>query len=109
MEISIDYLNPEFAFHTVHMLWVTPDEDLLIKRIYWSYGKPILLLGVTFDAPHQVFHQLVYKYTTVWQQLETALINYQPLLDPNINCIHTFEELIEYVGNYSDPCNDAEN
>ena len=98
MSILIDYLSEEYAVHTVNMLW--PNEDLLIKRIYWKYGQPILLLGLTATAPHQVFHQLVHKYTEIWKELETILITYEPHLDETINCIHTFGELLEYVGDF---------
>ena len=72
----------------------------MIRRIYWSYGKPILLLGLTATAPYDVFHQLVHKYTALWGELKEVLDNYKPYFDQAFNSLHEFEELLEFLGDF---------
>ena len=103
MEVHTDILHHELTEFKVDIPRVSPFHgELLIKRIFWDYGEPLLLLGLKVTYPPEVFHCVVHSATSEWNSLEQIFTNYTSHLNTYFNDIHANEEMLEYMSTYVD-------
>ena len=108
LEVHTDFLHHEFTEFQVHIPWVSPFHgQLLIKRIFWDYGEPLLFLGLKVTNPPEVFDCVVHSDTSEWNTLEQISANYTFHLDRYFNNLHAYEEMIEYMGTHVDTESDG--
>ena len=96
-------MHQEFTEFKVHIPWISPSHgQLLIKRVFWDYGEPLLLLGLKVTSPAEVFHCVVHSHTSERNSLEQIFTNYPSHLDTYFNNLHAYEEMLEYMSTYVD-------
>ena len=103
LEVHTDFLHHEFTEFKVHIPWVSPFHgQLMIKRFFWDYGEPLLVIGLNVTYPPEVFHCVVHSDTSEWNIFEQIFTNYTSHLDTYFNNLHAYEEMLEYMSTYVD-------
>ena len=97
----------DFPELKVHITWVSPfNGQLLIKRNFWDYGEPLLLIGLRVTYPPEIIHCVFNSGTSEWNTLEQIFTNYTSNLDTYFNNLHAYEKKFEYISTYLDTEND---
>ena len=103
MEVHTDFIHYEFSEIKVHIICISPSQGhLLIERIFWDYGEPLLLIGLKVTYPAEVFHCVVLSSTSEWHSLDRIFTNYTSHLDTYCKNPHANEEMLEYMSTYVD-------
>ena len=103
LEVHTDFLHHKFTEFKVHIPRISPSHgQLLIKRIFWDYGEPLLLIGLKVTYPPEVFHCVVHSDTSEWNILEQNFTNYTSHLDTYFNNLDANEEMLQYMSTYVD-------
>ena len=103
LEFHANFFHYEFSEHKDHIPWVSPSHgQLLIRRILWGYGEPLLLIGLKVTYPPEIFHCVVDSGTSEWKTFEQTFTSYTSHLETYFNNLQANEEMLEYMRTYVD-------